>query len=427
MPCKVESLPAELHQYIGTFLQRETRHASLWGGLALLPAIQRQRTPPLLPDLASINAYARTCRVLYNSLNWTLYDACRRHQIFTRRALRHAIDRDQPDLLCKLAAAGVPLDVSFTVGLGAMQTLHVAAEDGTARVVQQLLALFTEEGKNVEAMAAKVYAQRDADGRTPLDFAARRGNFEIVKLLADVMPPDHPSDGETRRGYLGCALQEAASRPKSTMDVLKLLIYDYGGDVNYLATDGKTALYSAIWAGNMPSARLLLEAGANPNVHNNRRIPLHAAAAYSADTDALVMLLNAGANIDAQDYFGQSALHHAISQLHDSDADKTEIRMDTISELLARGADVNLTNNSQETPLHWACRLPVATMGPLVELLLRNGAGASVEKMSNDGRTPVGDVLQRRTISHVGVVKELMKYVEDVQHKVSIQAWLRWQ
>lgn len=104
-------------------------------------------------------------------------------------------------------------------------------------------------------------------------------------------------------------------------------LIERGADVNFAAPDsGETPLHSALVKPNSPHfdlvIRLLLGNGANPNVVTKPNVetgafmrdcrtkgetPLHRAAAFGTE-DAIQMLLDAGAIVDARDMNGETPL-----------------------------------------------------------------------------------------------------------------------
>jgi hypothetical protein len=118
---------------------------------------------------------------------------------------------------------------------------------------------------------------------------------------------------------------------------------------------GDTALHLAAAGYRVAISRLLLAAGADPNANENHRgsTPLHYAAdgcliapAWNPEDQVktIALLLDAGANIDAQDKNGASALHRAVRTRSAA----------AVGYLLKRGSDALLKNKPGSTPFHLA-------------------------------------------------------------------------
>lgn len=77
--------------------------------------------------------------------------------------------------------------------------------------------------------------------------------------------------------------------------------------------DGSTPLHCAIWKGQQSVVALLLEAGADVNVHNSNdhwgTTPLHAAA-HANQAAIAQLLIEHGADVNAKDMTGQTPMFH---------------------------------------------------------------------------------------------------------------------
>ena len=88
--------------------------------------------------------------------------------------------------------------------------------------------------------------------------------------------------------------------------------------------------------------------------------------AANGDTKGLRALLNRGANVHLQNYYGKTALMRAASNGHDA----------CLTMLLDRGADVNLQDNDGETALMWAAR---EGHNACLKILLDRGANVNLQ------------------------------------------------
>lgn len=140
------------------------------------------------------------------------------------------------------------------------------------------------------------------DYHADLILAIQSGDNIVVKSILDI----------------GCdqvALDSAlcwASR-YGNIEVVQILLLN-GADPNAQVWGGFTPLlWAAMFSPNVNVLTVLIEAGSNVNCFSNKRrqTPLHAAA-IRGDNLMTSMLLESGANVDAQDYMYKTPLLHAV-------------------------------------------------------------------------------------------------------------------
>ncbi len=151
-----------------------------------------------------------------------------------------------------------------------------------------------------------------------------------------------------------------------------------------------SCLYAATGRSNNPAlARVLLEAGANPNDGES----LYHAAEHP-DFKCVRLLLEFGAKIE-----GANVLKHVLDR-----EDAAAVRL-----LLDAGADPNELNGQGETALHWAVR---RQRSPAILRMLA-AAGVDLDATAGDGRTAYamavlrGDSKAKETLAELGASTEL--------------------
>jgi len=314
--------------------------------------------------------------------------------------------------------------------------LHLAAINGQLSLLQALLARGCDPNT------------RDRDGRTPL-FAALEHGAEALPLVRALIahganPEAADANGETP---LGLALEHPAverwldwhdwSRPNRSLRADDLpaaaavgalptvhRLLELGFAVDTQDDQGATALLRACGAGHREIAAALLDAGANSSLAARSGVtPLAAAVAARRealvglllehkvaidqrlpnDTTALMVaaamghpeiveaLLDGGADVNAVDAGGRSALH-AAAQFGFEHNDSLRARR-LFDGLLKRGADINQADSEGKTPLllllgaqlRPGSDCDATHIGALVPLLL--DAGAKVEHADQRGVT----------------------------------------
>lgn len=283
---------------------------------------------------------------------------------------------------------GCPADDAPVPVAPRVSTLNFAVETGDVAEVKALLA----------ADPALVNAQESDEtatfpGVTPLQAAVFWRKKDIVALLLANKADINGKDSIGRR-----ALHIAVRY--SEPEMLTLLLAD-GADVNAPDNQGRTPLREALVVGYLDMAKVLTAHGAAPDIWTaaalgqtdeiarllradpaslNRRDDLGRTALHWAaergQTRGAEMLTEAGADVAAQDYQGDTPLHLAVAAGWDPE-------VKTAALLLQHGAPVNARNKDGDTPLLAACE---KTYGDFAyKLLLAHGADVTVR--GKDGRT----------------------------------------
>jgi ankyrin repeat protein len=225
--------------------------------------------------------------------------------------------------------------------------LMVAARSGNPEVVELLLS----KGANVNARATR--------GQTPLMWAVAQKHPDVVKVLLA-----HGADIHARSDVWS---QVMAVPPHGVLEYNRAI--PHGGDA---------ALMFAARSGDLASARLLVEVGANVNDADAWGVSALVLAAHSGYRELVALLLRYGADANSA-AAGFTALHEAIMRRDETMA----------TALLAHGADANTPlrtwtpTRRQSTDFSFAPELVGATPfwlaarfaePALMRLLLEHGA-----------------------------------------------------
>jgi ankyrin repeat protein len=184
---------------------------------------------------------------------------------------------------------------------------------------------------------------------------------------------------------------------------LARLLLDAGADVNATTRKGLTALREAALIGATEIVQLLLERGADPEIMplEFQDPPLLAAASRS-HTETVKLLLDVGANVNAQQSGGWSALHYAL--LHKS--------KETVALILDHSPDVNAATMAHLRPLHLAAMAGFTDVG--LGLLTR---GAEIDATDDGGLTALRVAVQHGELETVKMLVERGARTDIVSHK----------
>lgn len=305
--------------------------------------------------------------------------------------LYFALERNEnPDIISLLIKAGAKVNASDRRG---RTPLHMAAAESTPEVISVLL----RSGANLSA--------RNEEGWTPLHYsAAYNSDPEATSALLEAGADIHSKDRVNRT-----PLHQAA---------------------------GWTGSWRLGWTegGNPPAIRVLLQSGADPNavserghvlavackgsslrhfvyggvdvntVLNQGNSLLHVACATNVSRSTLNILINAGANLDAKNEFGETPLHVAVRPCcrwfygvvskNNYYGSRLNCHWSCAAALISAGADVNAVTRDGLTPLHLLVQKKGATYvtytsktNEILSQLIE--AGADPNARASDGSTPL--------------------------------------
>lgn len=199
-------------------------------------------------------------------------------------------------------------------------------------------------------------------------------------------------DGPNARGTAGILFGDLETVTRKMVisylgldKVLKYHLTQHGsGDINdQAAFTQRTALAFASEAGHEACASILLEAGADRSIADNRGLtPLDVSACKLNFSPSMTSLFYSDADAAESGRDLGAALWHTISRAG-CHAPNRNVHA-AVSHLLSKGADVDVAVSDGYTALHWA----VARQRPaIVDLLLKHGA--KVDARNETGETPL--------------------------------------
>jgi ankyrin repeat protein len=204
-------------------------------------------------------------------------------------ALGVALTRGKMEVAAVLANA----DPNVVQGKKGSTALHEAVREGRIEVINLLVAAGADPNVQDEFRGTPLHDATRGD---------REDTDEIVKLLlaAGADPNVQDASGSSP---LFRALEFSGQHKHDPIGVVRLLL-DTKADPNLQTSNKQTALIAAVDGGRIESARLLLAAGADPNVVGKNSIGTSETALYLAvqqgKVDAARLLLTAGADANLQ-------------------------------------------------------------------------------------------------------------------------------
>lgn len=249
-------------------------------------------------------------------------------------------------------------------------TIHRAAERGDVDAIRRFV---EETGVDVDC--------KDYCGKTPLIIAVLAGSPEIhnvvrylVSKKADVEATVGVTDREPHyHRYTALILASL----HGNLQVVGTLLEEGAANVNYSLWCGRTALCLATASRQGHQVvPILLQYGANSNPTIRQKTvvqsPLMNACSFTGAANIVQLLLEHGADVDAEADNGDNVMHIAASY-----SDEATIRL-----LVAHGCNVNCTTNANWAPIAYATASNnVSAFATLMEY------NAKVDITSTDGTT----------------------------------------
>ena len=281
------------------------------------------------------------------------------------------------------------------------------------KIVLQLLALDLEKALRKKPLSVD---KGDADGRTPLSWAAARGDNKSVELLlrygASPNTPDRIGQGPLRQSLKACdskclqLLLEYGANVDQTDDWEQtcLLAAHYypdpvsftspllaaGAQVNSRCSQGRFPLMEAVSKNNVAAVKLLMKYKADVNLANNiGATALHEGVRHNSH-EALAILLEADLDHTMRDTKGRTVLHYAAQfgdlkmlkilhreRLFGLNADDQDIHHLTPIQIAEDRQNEEKARGSNTINLEW-----IATFADLLETLLAFNTPVSVPSYS---------------------------------------------
>lgn len=345
-----------------------------------------------------------------------------------RSLIDWAIETGAPAALLKeLHTLGADFDASPKTKQTA---LHTAAATGRMDLFETLAAL------NLSVNA------RDKDGNTPLHLATQAGHLEAMQKLIDMgadanirntnietplylaadkgiagavdillAQPRIAAEVNSHANYSSGFTPLMAAAAKNHADIVAKL-FAVGADVNQTDNRNRNSLYIAAEAGAVEAAKKLVSLGADAGkaqLPQSSRAPLLQNIHTDNYKEMLSVLIGAGADINATDSSGNTALHRACDMA----------QTDKIMALLSFGANPNLVNIYGERAMdelmdNYTYRM--TDTPEVIAALLRKGADPDISPMAEVEDGPLHRAVQ---YGHKKTVDLLL------QHNAKVDAFTR--
>lgn len=312
----------------------------------------------LLP-VSGISALLQCNRRFATLLELTLYRTAVKHSGYGKSMFCRCIQTGNTRSTLRMLELGADVNAVARTGDG-RTPLHYAVKSKNPDIVRAIL---EKPGVKVDVV------DTSQTPSTPLSLAVGEGHEEIVKQLLD-------AGADARKSHVAKECYNAVKLER--LGIMRLLI-NCGLSVDHTDSTGNTFLHFAATFGNVEAVRMLLSCGANAAVANvNGVIPLYRAAEdnYLEVARLLLPKMPSPGACDVATRYGATSLHAAIKKDY----------VDFARLLIRHGAGLDVQDNAGDTPLHAAASRGLKDM---VELLLEEGARVRIK--NRNGIRPSGE------------------------------------
>ena len=276
--------------------------------------------------------------------------------------------------------------------------IHIAVTKGNIEIVTLLL----DQDVNVHSVTI--------DGKTPLHIAVDKADETIIqKLLTQKANPSlkdvfgntslhfavrlkqerKPLLAKTSASYASPSLAPYHACSAQTIQA----IIKHGADLNAVNNKGQTALWFACEDGQEGFVKVLLDAGADPNITDNGKdSSLHSAVNGYCSLDTVKEIIDHGAPVDVVNDIGETPLLLACSTAQEA----------TVKLLLEEKANPNIANVDGDTSLHSAIAADCSKK--LLQEIIDHGG--EVNALNKRGRTALLFGCAYRQMDAVNVLLE---------------------
>ena len=249
---------------------------------------------------------------------------------------------------------------SIEAGRDLMRAFHDPGSLPASDPILQRVERFREKGLGTEAQDPLILHQLIAEG------SLKRAR-ELMEQGASVDVVDEN----------GASILHLALSKKADLEFIEYLLKK-GVDVNLVMTSGSfplAALHIATRANNFRLIEMLFAYGADVNVRGGGFSPLHLACMEGVEDCIVDLYLAKGAEVSALEGINQSTPLHVASSAN---------RFNLVSKLINAGADVDAQDQFGQTPLHYAV---VSGYLETVKALIEHDANCTLA--DQEGATPL--------------------------------------